>query len=225
MEGLRSAGVTVDAELAQTYAAWCAENEPFPGVWGRWPRCFEEMPISDGQVRAAAARCSTAIVVLGRAAGEDRENTLDPGSYLLTEAERRLLSQVTSSLKRRPSSSTQAACSISPGWRDYRVGAALFLWQGGMESGNAAADLLTGRVTPCGKLADTIAYRYEDYPCAKDFLGRDFNFYTEGRLCGATAILRPSPRTRCSSPSASASPTRRSRLRMGASSASATACA
>ena len=55
MEGLRNAGVAVDGELAQTYAAWCAENEPFPGVWGRWPRCFEEMPISDGQVRAAAA--------------------------------------------------------------------------------------------------------------------------------------------------------------------------
>ena len=64
MEGLRNAGVAVDGELAQTYAAWCAENEPFPGVWGRWPRCFEEMPISDEQVRAAAARCSTAIVVL-----------------------------------------------------------------------------------------------------------------------------------------------------------------
>ena len=184
MEGLRSAGVTVDAELAQTYAAWCAENEPFPGVWGRWPRCFEEMPISDGQVRAAAARCSTAIVVLGRAAGEDRENTLDPGSYLLTEAERRLLSQVTSSFEK-TAVLIDAGSVFDLSWlADYRVGAALFLWQGGMESGNAAADLLTGRVTPCGKLADTIAYRYEDYPCAKDFLGRDFNFYTEDVYVG-----------------------------------------
>ena len=42
------------------------------GFWGNWPRYFEEMPLEDSQVQAAASRCQTAVVVIGRAAGEDR---------------------------------------------------------------------------------------------------------------------------------------------------------
>ena len=72
MEGLGNAGVQVDQELAQTYAKWSEENQPFMGFWGNWPRYFEEMPLEDSQVQAAASRCQTAVVVIGRAAGEDR---------------------------------------------------------------------------------------------------------------------------------------------------------
>lgn len=40
---------------------------------------------------------------------------------------------------------------------DCAPSAVLYVWQGGMEGGNGAADVLTGRVSPCGKLSDTIA--------------------------------------------------------------------
>ena len=56
MEGLGNAGVQVDQELAQTYAKWSEENQPFMGFWGNWPRYFEEMPLEDSQVQAAASR-------------------------------------------------------------------------------------------------------------------------------------------------------------------------
>ena len=170
MDGLRDAGVPVDQELAGLYAKWSAENVPDPGFWGNWPRYFEEMPLEDSQVQAAASRCRTALLVIGRAAGESRENALEPGSYYLTEDERKLLSQVTAAFEK-----TVVLLDIGSvmdlSWLEqYPIHSALLVWQGGMESGHAAADVLTGKVDACGRLTDTIAYRYEDYPSAKDFL-------------------------------------------------------
>ena len=69
---------------------------------------------------------------------------------------------------------------------DYgdRLSAVLIVWQGGMESGNAAADVLTGAACPSGRLSDTIARRYEDYPSSASFGGRDYNDYAEGIYVG-----------------------------------------
>ena len=58
-----------------------------------------------------------------------------------------------------------------------------------MESGNAVADVLSGKVSPSGKLTDTIACSLADYPAANDFGDTVRNFYTED-----TAILRHSAR-------------------------------
>ena len=65
-----------------------------------------------------------------------------------------------------------------------QLSAILIAWQGGMESGNGVADVLTGSVNPCGKLADTIARRYEDYPSSAHFGGKEFNCYTEDIFAG-----------------------------------------
>ena len=169
------------------------------GFWGNWPRYFEEMPLEDSQVQAAASRCQTAVVVIGRAAGEDRENTLEPGSYYLTEAERKLLTQVTGAFAKTVVLIDSGSIMDLAWLEEYPISAALVVWQGGMESGNAVADVLTGAVTPCGKLTDTISYRYEDHPSASNFLGNDANVYAED-IYVATATSRPSPRTRSSYP-------------------------
>ena len=93
MDGLRNAGISYNEDLAKTYQAWCAhpDNETNHGWWGHWPYYHEEMPLTEAQAAKAAAVSNVAVVVIGRAAGEDRENKLEEGSYFLTKTEREML--------------------------------------------------------------------------------------------------------------------------------------
>ncbi|SHE23872.1 glycoside hydrolase family 3 C-terminal domain-containing protein [Actinomyces glycerinitolerans] len=177
-------GVSVDAELASTYRQWCNAQEPPTEEWGNWPRFYPEMEVSEELVAAAASRARTAVVVIGRAAGEDRENVLEPGGYYLTDIERTLLEQVTGHFE-------STVVIINSGnvmdlsWaEELGVSALLLAWPGGMEGGRAVADVLTGLTEPGGRLTDTIARAYADYPSAANFGGQDFNNYAEDVFVG-----------------------------------------
>ena len=94
MEGLENAGVNYDKDLMEIYRLWCTENTVDHGWWGHWPYYYPEMPLEEDVVAKAAGGADTALVVIGRAAGEDRENILKPGSYYLTAEEERMLQLV-----------------------------------------------------------------------------------------------------------------------------------
>ena len=184
MEGLRNAGVLLNEELAKVYADWCEQNPADHGWWGHWPYHHPEMPLTEEQVQQAAACSDSAVVVIGRAAGEDRENALEAGSYYLTEAEHKLLRQVTENFE---SVTVLLNCGniIDLSFeKRYRISALVYVWQLGMESGNAVADVLTGKVNVSGKLTDAIARNYQDYPSSENFRNKDFNNYEEDIFVG-----------------------------------------
>lgn len=188
MEGLKNAGIPFDEKVAKTYADWCfsEDNKADHGWWGHWPMSHPEMPLEQSMVSAAAKRCDTAIVVIGRAAGEDRENTLTKGSYYLTDEETVMLDAVTSAF-RHTAVVLDIGSIMDMAWAEVygdKLSAILIAWQGGMESGNAVADVLTGKVNPCGKLSDTIARNYENYPSSSSFGGKEYNNYTEDIFVG-----------------------------------------
>lgn len=186
LTSLREAeGVEVDEELAGVYESWCAEHPTGAGAeWGSWPFSFPEMPLDDATVRAAAERTDVAVVTLGRAAGEDRENLLEPGSYYLTDEERVLLAQVTRAFERTVVI-VDTGNVIDLSWaEEYAIDALLIAWLGGMEGARAIADVLTGAVEPGGRLPDTIARRYSDYPSAAHFGDPVANDYAEDVFVG-----------------------------------------
>jgi len=176
----------IDGHLKEIYKSWSASHEVDPGFWAHWPRFYPEMKISDREVKEAADRNTKALVVIGRSAGEDRENVLKQGSYYLTNAEIKLLDSVTSHFDKVTLLLNVGSIIDFEKINSYgdKIGSVMLVWQGGMESGNSVCDVLSGKVSPSGKLTDTIACKYSDYPSAQDFGNRNENKYTEDIFVG-----------------------------------------
>lgn len=188
LDGLRNSGaVLVDETLAKTYETWChtPENIADPGEWwGWWPFSYPEMPLSEEMVEDAAKENETAIFVIGRAAGEDRDNRLEEGSYYLTEQEKEQLELVK---KHFAKIVLVMNCSsiIDMAWtEDEKFDAIVYMWLGGMEGGNSLADILTGKETPSGKMTSTIARDINDYPSTSNFGDPVKNIYEEDIYIG-----------------------------------------
>ncbi|MBM7662723.1 beta-glucosidase [Bacillus mesophilus] len=191
LDGLRSKeSVLVNEELAAIYEKWLEEN-PFDNGGGGWaaePWHQKEMLLSDSIVSEARAKSDKAIIVIGRTAGEDQDNADAPGSYQLTQEEKEMLTFVTNYFEQ-VVVVLNVSNIIDMSWvndESYKhpIQTVIYTWQGGMEGGNAAADVLVGEVTPSGKLTDTIAYSIQDYPSTPNHGNEDRNYYQEDIYVG-----------------------------------------
>lgn len=109
-------------------------------------------------VAKTAAISNKAVVVIGRTAGEDKDNAATEGSYYLTETEHEILDNVCGSF-------AHVIVVLNVGniidmnfvQNNTNISSVVYAWQGGMEGGNGIADVLTGKEVFQGKLTDTIA--------------------------------------------------------------------
>ena len=186
-EGVRNCdALALNEELAQIYQQWTQEHPVNHGIWGRWPLSHPEMPLTDKTVSRAANVSDVAVVTIGRAAGEDRDCEAEKGSYYLTDEEMHMLFLVTKYFRK-----TVVLLNIGGvmdmTWTEQfgdRINAILVVWQGGMESGNAVADLLSGKVSPSGRLTDTVVREYVNDPSSDFFGDKDCNEYYEDIFVG-----------------------------------------
>lgn len=172
--------------LHNIYMKWREKNPVSHGYWAHWPLRYEEMPLTDEIVASARTESDTAIVTIGRSSGEDRDCDLANGSYYLDDEEIEMLDLVTAHFEK-VIVILNVGNIIDMSWVKHygkKIGAVMYAWQGGMESGNAVADLLCGNVNPCGRLTDTIAKNYYDYPSSAQFGNKKTNEYTEDIFVG-----------------------------------------
>lgn len=184
-EGLTRAGLVLNEELAEVYRLWEQEH-PFDvgGGWAKEPWAQKEMPLSQELVEKAAAASEVAIVIIGRTAGEEKDNSNVEESYLLSETERDMLSKVTKSFEK-VIVILNVGNIIDMKWvAEFNPDAVLYAWQGGQEGGAATGEVITGTVSPSGHLTDTIACCVEDYPSHPYFGDRNRNCYTEDIYVG-----------------------------------------
>ncbi|MBR5409581.1 MAG: glycoside hydrolase family 3 protein [Clostridia bacterium] len=153
---------------------------------------LEEMStiyLTDRIMNEAKAYSDTAIIVISRTSAEGRDLSAD--TLRLSEKEKKLVEKVTAAF---PEVIVlfNTGNLMEMGWLDEypSIKAAMLLWIPGEFGFEGAAKVLSGEVTPSGRLADTAAYRVEDHPSTAYFgtftydTGDHYVEYCEGIYTG-----------------------------------------
>ena len=140
------------------------------------------MPCGDGiDVEAAKGDgADTAVFVIARIAGENKDRFDKEGDYFISAEEKALLTQVCESYKDVVLViNTGGLMDLAFADEFTNIRAIVQYVQAGQEGGNAFADVFTGEVTPSGKMTDTWAKTYNDYPGAEVFSYKSGNLMKE----------------------------------------------
>lgn len=149
-------------------------------------RKYGELALTADQVTAARKNADTAIINIGRPAGEDTDRANKPGDFLLSDAETDLIAMVKAAEFKKVVVVLNVTGVMDTSWfaDDDAIDAVLLVYLPGMVGGNAMADVLCGDAYPSGKLIDTWAKSYEDYPSSKNFGDWNHTKYEEDIFVG-----------------------------------------
>lgn len=139
-------------------------------LFGQYSPQPEEIAVPEDLLRKAAGETDTALLVFGRSTGGEECDRHIVDDYELLDSERTLIDRVCGAFANVVLLvNTNGLTDLS--WIDSypSIRSVLFIGAGGEQGPAAVADLLTGKETPSGKLAFTIADSYDSYPTAKDF--------------------------------------------------------
>ena len=130
--------------------------------------------------KAAADGADTAFFVLARIAGENKDRFDTEGDYFISKEEKAILAQVSKCYK------NVVLVINTGGLMDLafveefdNIRSILQYVQAGQEGGNAFADVVSGDVTPSGKMTDTWAKDYYDYPGAEVYSYKSGDLFKE----------------------------------------------
>ncbi len=186
VDGLEECGqVEINRDLRNIYREWSKGHPYDEGFgWGKERWSQDEMPLTDSVVSDAAKKSEVAIVIIGRTAGEDKDNSNTAGSYLLTDIEKDMLSKVRAGFSKMVVLLNVGNIIDMSFFKEISPDSIMYVWQGGMMGGIGTAKVLTGEISPSGKLTDTIAATISDYPSDKYFGNLESNIYAEDIFVG-----------------------------------------
>ena len=193
-DGLSNAGYTITTSPAYYDAVVAAYDEAYPpgqgGLFGPPINYSSVEQVLTDQTVQPTAPTDTAIFVVARNSGEGRDRTASQGDYYLTDVEANDLRILGSTYEKVVVLLNVGGVVDTEFFDDINAGAAdpaggdaldsmLLMSQGGQETGNAVAEVLSGAVAPSGKLTDTWAASYSDYPASATFGSNDQDALTE----------------------------------------------
>ena len=117
--------------------------------------------------KAKAGGVTTAFYTVSRVSGEGADRTIGKGDYELSEVEYNSIKLIAKNFDKCVVLLNVGGVVDTKFFSEIEgVDGLVLMSQAGMEGGNALADILTGKTTPSGKLTDTWAKNYSDYPAA-----------------------------------------------------------
>lgn len=195
LDGLTRAGYQVNENLKSQYEqhiiAENKRNEPKEknqmSAFLPKPRPTEMVP-SKALLKEMAAGSDVALITIGRTSGEFLDRTV--ADFNLTKEESSLIQSITNEFH---SAGKKVVVVLNIGgvietstWKNL-PDAILCAWQAGQEGGNSVVDVLSGKVSPSGKLTMTFPVKFEDAASSK-------NFPTEGAM-GDMDFMSPKKKT------------------------------
>lgn len=198
--------VSIFEELSDFYR----QNVKGQYASGTVPGMTIEPAVPEDLLKKASIYTDTAVIAICRFSGEnwDRKSTVDVNNTNLTEQEEFLTKKSAELFEDGDFYLSHAETAmvntvkehfpkvivvmnvggmVDTGWfvKDDNIQSVLMAWQGGMEGGRAAAELLCGLGNPSGKLSDTFANKLEDYPSTYNFHeSEDYVDYTDDIYVG-----------------------------------------
>lgn len=182
LEGMKNAGLKTDDSMQAEYAQHIAYaktqvKEP-EGPMARFLSAPlpKEKVYDDDRLAAIAESNDVAVVTIGRLSGEFVDRKLS--DFNLSDEETALLHKVCDAFHAK---NKKVVVLLNIGgvietasWKNL-PDAILLAWQAGQEGGNSVADILTGKVSPSGKLTMTFPNSFADHASSD-------NFPTEGKM-------------------------------------------
>lgn len=170
-QGLSNAGYRIDGHLFQDYRKHLTEEKEKQPKRTNLLQKINNLPEktwTDDELGQMAERSEAAVITIGRNAGEGSDRKVDD-DYLLSDSEKSLIDKTAKAFHAKGKKvivvlNIDGVINVAD-WRD-KADAIFVAWLPGQEGGNALAALVSGQVTPSGKLAQSFPMRYADVPSA-----------------------------------------------------------
>lgn len=176
LEGLTNAGYEVNEKLKKTYEEFIADEKAKMTKYNSQIAAFipaqrpAEMIPSQSELNDLANTSDMALITIGRTTGELFDRNIS--DFTLYDDEKKLIENISRAFHKKGKKSVVilniGGVIETASWKSY-PDAILLAWLPGQEGGNSVADILTGIISPSGKLTMTFPVHYDDVASSSNF--------------------------------------------------------